>query len=66
MSYKNEKDWQYIVLLFNKTSKDIFSYGLLQYENNLDYTMSFSVSEAPSGCFTIEASGIRLRYRYLM
>ena len=65
MSYKNEKDWQYIVLLFNKTYKDIFSYGLLQYENNLDYTMSFNVFEVPSGSFTIEASGIRLRCRYL-
>ena len=50
----NGKDCRYIVgyqadgaliPLFNKTSKDIFSYGVSQYDKNFAYTMSFNVSE---------------------
>ena len=52
----NGKDWHYIVdyevdgetiiPLFIKTPKSIFSYSVLQYDKNSDYTMSFNVSEA--------------------
>ena len=50
------KDWRYIVgyqvdgetmiPLFIKTPKNIFSYGVSQYDKNLSNTMSFNVSEA--------------------
>ena len=53
----NEKDWRYIVgyqvdgktiiPLFIKMPKNIFSYGVSQYDKNSAYTMSFNVSEAP-------------------
>ena len=52
----NGKDWRYIVgyqvdeetiiSLFIKTSKNIFSYGVSQYDKNSLYTMPFNVSEA--------------------
>ena len=51
----NGKDCRYIVgyqvngvliLLFIKTPKNIFSYGLSQYDKSSAYTMSFNVSEA--------------------
>ena len=35
-----------LVTLFNKTPKNIFSYGVSQYHKNSAYTMSFNVSEA--------------------
>ena len=54
--YNNGKGWRYIasyqvdgkaiILLFIKTPKHIFSYGVLQYDKNSAYTMSFNVSEA--------------------
>ena len=34
-----------LVTLFNKTPKNIFSYGVSQYDKNSAYTMSFNVSE---------------------
>ena len=47
----NGKDWRYVVgyqvdgetiiLLFIKMSKDIFSYGVSQYDKNSTYIMSF-------------------------
>ena len=52
----NGKHWRYIVgyqvdgetiiPLFIKTPKNIFSYGVSQYDNNSSYTTSFNVSEA--------------------
>ena len=51
----NGKDCHYIVVyqvdealipLFIKTLKNIFSYGVSQYDKNSAYTMSFNVSEA--------------------
>ena len=54
-SYNNGKDCCYIVgsqvdgapiSLFIKTPKNIFSYGVLQYDKNSAYKMSFNVSEA--------------------
>ena len=50
----NGKDCRYIVgyqghaaliLLFIKTPRDIFSYGVSQFDKNSAYTMSFNVSE---------------------
>ena len=35
-----------LITLFNKTPKNIFSYGVSQYDKNSPYTMSFNVSEA--------------------
>ena len=34
-----------LVLLFIKTAKNVFSYGVSQYDKNSPYTMSFNVSE---------------------
>ena len=54
VSCNNGKDYHYIIgyqanetliPLFIKTSTDIFSYGVLQYDKNSAYTMSFNVSE---------------------
>ena len=54
VSCNNGKDYHYIIgyqanetliPLFIKTSKDIFSYGVLPYDKNSAYTMSFNVSE---------------------
>ena len=52
----NGKDWRYVVgyqvdgetviPLFIKTPKNIFSYGVSQYDKNFSYTMSFNISEA--------------------
>ena len=50
----NGKDCRYIVgyqadgviPLFIKTTKNIFSHGVSQYDKNSAYTMSFNVSEA--------------------
>ena len=53
-SYNNGNDYRYIVgyqvdgaliPLFIKTLKNIFSYGVSQYEKNSAYTLSFNVSE---------------------
>ena len=56
VSCNNGRDWRYIVgyqidgvtiiTLFIKTPKNIFSYGVSQYEKNSAYTMSFDISEA--------------------
>ena len=56
VSCNGGKDWRYIVgcqvdgktiiPLFIKTPKNIFSYGVSQYDNNSAYTMSFNVSKA--------------------
>ena len=54
VSSNNRKEWRYIVgyqvdeapiRLFIKTPKNIFSYGVSQYDKNSAYTMSFNVSE---------------------
>ena len=57
VSCSNGKDWRYIVgyqvdgetiiALFIKAPKNIFSYGVSQYDKNPNYTMSFNVSELP-------------------
>ena len=53
-SCNNRRDCRYIVgyqvnealmPLFIKTAKDIFSYGVSQYNKNSNYTMSFNASE---------------------
>ena len=55
VSCSNGNDCRYIVgyqadgaliPLFIKTHKNIFSYGVSQYDKNSAYTMSFNVSEA--------------------
>ena len=55
VSCNNRKDCHYIVghqvdkaliPLFINTPKNIFSYGVSQYDKNSAYTMSFNVSEA--------------------
>ena len=55
VSFNNGRDCRYIVgyqvdgalmPLFIKTPKNIFSYGVLQYDNNSACTMSFNVPEA--------------------
>ena len=55
VSCNNGKDCRYIVgsqvdgvaiPLFIKTPKNIFSYGVSQYDKNSAYTMSFNVPEA--------------------
>lgn len=58
VSYNNAKDWRYIVgyhvdgktvtPLFIKTPKNIFGYGVFQYNKNSTYTTSFNVSEVPN------------------
>ena len=54
VSCNNGKEWRYIVgyqvdeapiRLFIKTPKNIFSYGVSQYDKNSAHTMSFNVSE---------------------
>ena len=54
VSCNNRKDCRYIVgyqvdgaliPLFIKTPKNVFSYGVSQYDKNSAYTMSFNVSE---------------------
>ena len=54
VSCNNGKDCRFIVgyqverglvLLFMKTTKNIFSYGVSQYDKDSAYTMSFNVSE---------------------
>ena len=55
VSSSNRKDCRHIafyqvdgglIQLFIKTPKNIFSYGVSQYDKNSAYTMSFNVSEA--------------------
>ena len=41
----NQVDGETIIPLFIKTPKNIFSYGVSQYDKNSAYTMSFNVSE---------------------
>ena len=54
VSWNNRKDCRYIagypadgalLLLFIKTPKYIFSYGVSEYDKNSAYTMSFNASE---------------------
>ena len=59
VSCNNGKDWRHIVgyqvdgiiQLFTKTSKNIFSYSVSQYDKNSACKMSFNVSEAPEWMF---------------
>ena len=55
VSCNNGKDCRYsagyqvdggLIPLFIKTPKNIFSYGVSQYDKNSAYTMSFNVAEA--------------------
>ena len=70
----NGKDCRYIVgyqvdealmPLFIKTSKNIFSYGVSQYDKNSAYTMSFNVSEEKEWMSSIKRFGIKLGHSYL-
>ena len=70
----NGKDCRYIVCylvdeglipLFIKTTKNIFSYGVSQYDKNSAYAMSFDVSEEKSGCLNIKRFGIKVGQSYL-
>ena len=54
-----------LIPLFIKTPKNIFSYGVSQYDKNSAYTMSFIVSEKKSGCLNIKRFGMRLSHSYL-
>ena len=69
----NGKDCHYIVgyqvdetliPLFIQTPKNIFSYGVLQYNKNTAYTMSFNVW-GKSGCLSIKRFGMKLGHSYL-
>ena len=71
---KNGKDCRYFVRyqvdgglipLFIKTAKNIFSYGVSQYDKNSAYTMSFNVSEEKSGWLNTKRFGMRLSHSYL-
>ena len=72
VSCNNRKSWWYIIgfqvdretmiPLFIKTPKNIFSYGMSQYDKNSAYSMFLRYR---SGCFTIETSGMRLRDSYM-
>ena len=44
-------DGETILPLFIKTPKNIFSYGVSQYDKNSAYTMSFNVSDASEWVF---------------
>ena len=75
VSCNNGKDWPYIVgyqvegktiiPLIIKTPKNIFSYGLSQYDKNSASTISFNVSKHLGGCFSIEKLGMRLSHSHL-
>ena len=58
-------DGETIIPLFVKTPKNIFNYGVSQYDKNSAYTMSFNVSDAQSGCFSIKTFQMRLSHSYL-
>ena len=69
VSCNNGKDCRYIVgyqvdgaliPLFIKTPKNIFSYGVSQYDKNSAYTMSFNFLRQMSGCLSVERFGMRL------
>ena len=70
----NEKDCRYIVdyqvdggliLLFIKMPKNIFSYGVSQYDKNSAYTMSFNVSEEKEWVSQYKKFWKRLSHSYL-
>ena len=54
-----------LIPLFIKTPKDIFSYGVSQYDKNSAYTMSFNVSEERHGRLSMKRFGMRLSHSYL-
>ena len=43
-----------LIPLFIKTPKNIFSYGVSQYDKNFAYTMAFNVSEEKSGWLNVK------------
>ena len=47
MSCNNGKDWGHNYTAVYQDTKNIFSYGVSQYEKNSAYTMSFNVFEVP-------------------
>ena len=70
----NGKDCRYIVgyqvdgaliPLFIKTPKNIFSYGVSQYDKNSAYTMSFNVSEEKEWMSQYKRFGMKLCHNYL-
>ena len=70
----NGKDCRYIVgyqvkkaliPLFIKTPKNIFSYGVSQYDKDSAYTMSFNISEEKHGRLSVKRFGMRLTQIYL-
>ena len=74
VSCNNEKDCRYIVgyqadgaliPLFIKTPKNVFSYGVSQYDKNSAYAMSFNVSKEKNWFFSIETFEMRLSHSYL-
>ena len=67
----NGKDCRYIVgyqadgaliPLFTRTSKNIFSHGVSQYDKNSAYTMSLTKM---SGCLNIKRFGMKSSHNYL-
>ena len=54
-----------LIPLFIKTPKNIFSYGVSQYDKNSAYTMSCNASRKKSGCFNIKRFGVRPSQSYL-
>ena len=73
VSCNNGEDWHYIIgyqvdgetIMPVKTPKNIFSYGVSQYDKKSFYTMSFNISETPEWCFSIETFGMRLSHSCL-
>ena len=74
VSYNNEKDCRYIVgyqvdgammPLFIKTPKNIFSYGVSQYDKSSAYTMSFNVFEATEWVSQYKKICNEVEYSYL-
>ena len=74
MQCNNGKDCRYTVgyqfdetlmPLFIKTPKDVFSYGVSQYDKSSTYTMSFNVSEEKYGRPSIKRFAMRLSHSYL-
>ena len=58
-------DGETIIPWFIKTPKNIFSYGVSQYNKNSAYTMLFNVSEKKSGRLSMKRFGMRLSHIYL-
>ena len=53
------------VPLFIRTPKNVFSYGVSQYDENFAYTMSFNVSEEKEWCLNIKRFRMRFSHSYL-